>query len=50
MKKEYRVAKYFDDHFELYVTDILTKEEAEKERNLKQDNYSALVSYEVRKV
>jgi hypothetical protein len=41
----YRVARYFDDHFECFVTDILTKKEASNKRDtFKNGQY---VSYDI---
>ena len=45
---KYRVARYFDDTWEAWVTTILSKEEAEK--SLKQFKDGHYVSYDVRRV
>lgn len=47
---KYRVAKYFDDVFEKYVTDILTKKEATDKANELNSKPRYYVSYGIRTV
>ena len=50
-KKEYKIAKYFDTYFEYYVTELLTKEEAEKAwNNIWYYKQTELTSYEIREI
>ena len=46
--KRYRVGRYFDDVFEIWVTGFLSKEEAKKVKDKLTDPYSAYVSFEIR--